>query len=81
MRAALDDAMARIEPAAIERSLDAPGRFQAIVGNRKARLWQRYVKTWERVSRDTGDDFQQRFGEPFGRAYQAQLDALQSPKN
>lgn len=81
MRAALDDAMARIEPAAIERSLDAPGRFHAIVGNRKARLWQRYVKTWERVSRDTGDDFQQRFGEPFGRAYQAQLDALQSPKD
>ncbi|BAO90454.1 type VI secretion system-associated FHA domain protein TagH [Caballeronia cordobensis] len=81
MRAALDDAMARVEPAAIERSLDAPGRFHAIVGNRKARLWQRYVKTWERVSRDTGDDFQQRFGEPFGRAYQAQLDALQSPKD
>ncbi|WP_250504091.1 type VI secretion system-associated FHA domain protein TagH [Caballeronia sp. AZ7_KS35] len=81
MRAALDDAMARMEPAAIERSLDAPGRFHAIVGNRKARLWQRYVKTWERVSRDTGDDFQQRFGEPFGRAYQAQLDALQSPKD
>ncbi|MEI5999924.1 type VI secretion system-associated FHA domain protein TagH [Paraburkholderia bengalensis] len=81
MRAALDDAMARIEPAAIERSLDASGRFHAIVSNRKARLWQRYVKTWERVSRDTGDDFQQRFGEPFGRAYQAQLDALQSPKD
>lgn len=81
MRAALDDAMARIEPAAIERSLDAPGRFHAIVGNRKARLWQRYVKTWERVSRDTGDDFQQRFGEPFGRAYQAQLDALQFSKD
>jgi type VI secretion system protein len=81
MRAALDDAMARIDPAVIERSLDAPSRFDAIVGNHRARLWRRYVKTWEQVSRDAGDDFQQRFGEPFGRAYQAQLDALQTPKD
>ncbi|WP_254356067.1 type VI secretion system-associated FHA domain protein TagH [Paraburkholderia sp. CNPSo 3281] len=81
MRAAFDDAMARIDPAAIERSLDAPAGLEALVGNRRARLWQRFVKTWEQVSRDAGDDFQQRFGEPFGRAYQAQLDALQFPKD
>ncbi|MEM5314909.1 type VI secretion system-associated FHA domain protein TagH [Paraburkholderia sp. JHI869] len=81
MRAAFDDAMGRIDPAAIERSLDAPAGLEALIGNRRARLWQRYVKTWEQVSRDAGDDFQQRFGEPFGRAYQAQLDALQFPKD
>ncbi|MEX3951462.1 type VI secretion system-associated FHA domain protein TagH [Paraburkholderia sp. EG287B] len=81
MRAAFDDAMARLDPAAIERSLDAPSGLEALVGNRRARLWQRFVKTWEQVSRDAGDDFQQRFGEPFGRAYQAQLDALQFPKD
>ncbi|WP_250517081.1 type VI secretion system-associated FHA domain protein TagH [Caballeronia sp. INDeC2] len=80
MRAALDEAMARMDPAVIERSLDAPSRLDAIVGNHKARLWQRFVKTWDQVSRDAGDDFQQRIGEPFGRAYQAQLDALQSRK-
>lgn len=81
MRAAFDDAMSRIDPAAIERSLDAPVGLEALVGNRRARLWQRFVQTWEQVSRDAGDDFQQRFGEPFGRAYQAQLDALQFPKD
>ena len=81
MRAAFDDAMARIDPAAIERSLDAPAGLKALVGNRRARLWQRFVKMWEQVSRDAGDDFQQRFGEPFGRAYQAQLEALQFPKD
>ncbi|MCP3708734.1 type VI secretion system-associated FHA domain protein TagH [Paraburkholderia sp. CNPSo 3274] len=81
MRAAFDDAMARIDPEAIERSLDAPSGLEALVGNRRARLWQRFVKTWEQVSRDAGDDFQQRFGEPFGRAYQAQLEALQFPKD
>ncbi len=81
MRAAFDDAMARLDPDAIEGSLDAPSGLEALVGNRRARLWLRFVKTWEHVSRDAGDDFQQRFGEPFNRAYQAQIDALQFPKD
>jgi type VI secretion system protein len=82
MRATLDDAMSRIDPAVIARSADAPGSMSAIVGrftgSHEARLWRRYVQAWDAVSRDADDDFQQRFGEPFGRAYQAQLDALQS---
>ncbi|MFM0254909.1 type VI secretion system-associated FHA domain protein TagH [Paraburkholderia sediminicola] len=81
MRAALAHAMERIDPSAIERSLDAPTGFDALIGNRRARLWQRFVETWEHVARDAGDDLQRSFGEPFGRAYQAQLDALQSSKN
>jgi type VI secretion system FHA domain protein len=81
MRAALAHAMERIDPSAIERSLDAPSGLDALIGNRRARLWQRFVETWEHVARDAGDDLQRSFGEPFGRAYQAQLDALQSSKN
>ncbi|MFM0628580.1 type VI secretion system-associated FHA domain protein TagH [Paraburkholderia xenovorans] len=81
MRAALAHAMERIDPSAIERSLDAPSGLDALIGNRRARLWQRFVETWEHVARDAGDDLQRSFGEPFGRAYQAQLDALKSSKN
>ena len=81
MRAALAHAMERIDPAAIERSLDAPSGLDALIGNRRARLWQRFVETWEQVARDAGDDLQRSFGEPFGRAYQAQLDALHTSKN
>jgi type VI secretion system FHA domain protein len=81
MRAALAHAMARIDPGAIERALGAPTGIDALIGNRRARLWQRFVETWEHVARDAGDDLQRSFGEPFGRAYQAQLDALQSSKN
>jgi type VI secretion system FHA domain protein len=81
MRAALAHAMARIDPGAIERALGAPTGLDALIGNRRARLWQRFVETWEHVARDAGDDLQRSFGEPFGRAYQAQLDALQSSKN
>jgi FHA domain-containing protein/type VI secretion system protein len=80
MRAALAHAMARIEPAAIEKSLDAASGIDALLGNRRARLWQRYVDTWEHVARDAGDDFHRTFGEPFSRAYQAQLDALRADR-
>jgi type VI secretion system FHA domain protein len=81
MRAALAHAMERLDPQAIERSLDPPGRLDAFIGNRRARSWQRFVEIWEQVARDAGDDLQRSFGEPFGRAYQAQLDALQSSKD
>ncbi|MFM0083672.1 type VI secretion system-associated FHA domain protein TagH [Paraburkholderia sediminicola] len=81
MRAALAHAMERIDPGAIERSLDPPTGLDALIGNRRARLWRRFVETWEHVARDAGDDIQRSFGEPFGRAYQAQLDALQSSKD
>jgi FHA domain-containing protein/type VI secretion system protein len=76
MRAALEHVMARIEPAAIEKSLDAATGLDALIGNRRARLWQRFVDTWDHVARDAGDDFQRTFGEPFSRAYRAQLDVL-----
>jgi type VI secretion system FHA domain protein len=83
MRAALAHTMERIDPAAIERSLEPPRGLDALIGNRPRRLWQRFVETWEHVARDAddaGDDIQRSFGEPFGRAYQAQLDALHSSK-
>ncbi|SAL53272.1 FHA domain-containing protein [Caballeronia sordidicola] len=76
MRAALEHAMSRIDPVTIDRSLEAAKGLDALLGNRRARLWQRFVDTWEHVARDAGDDFQRTFGEPFSRAYQAQLDAL-----
>jgi predicted component of type VI protein secretion system len=60
----------------IDKSLDAAKGLDALLSNRRARLWQRFVDTWEHVARDAGDDFQRTFGEPFSRAYQAQLDAL-----
>jgi type VI secretion system protein len=76
MRAALEHAMSRIDPATIDKSVEQAKGIDALLGNRRARLWQRFVDTWEHVARDAGDDFQRTFGEPFSRAYQAQLDAL-----
>lgn len=80
MRAVLDDVMARINPAAVERSLAAPTGLAVLVGNRRARSWRRFVEIWEQVSCDADDEFEWRFGKPLSRAYQALLDGLQSPK-
>jgi len=76
MRAALEHAMTRIDPVTIDKSVEPAKGIDALLSNRRARLWQRFVDTWEHVARDAGDDFQRTFGEPFSRAYQAQLDAL-----
>ena len=76
MRAALEHAMSRIDPVTIDKSVDQAKGIDALLGNRRARLWQRFVDSWEHVARDAGDDFMRTFGEPFSRAYQAQLDAL-----
>ena len=76
MRAALEHAMSRIDPVTIDKSVGPGKGLGALLSNRRARLWQRFVDTWEHVARDAGDDFQRTFGEPFSRAYQAQLDAL-----
>lgn len=76
MRAALGHAMSSLEPERIEASLRPGSRFENMFADRRARLWQAFVDTYERAIRDVGDDFQQTFGEPFSRAYQAQLEAM-----
>jgi type VI secretion system FHA domain protein len=79
MRAALGHAMSSIDPKRIDASLRPGSRFEEMFVNRRARLWQKFVDTYEHAIRDVGDDFQQAFGEPFSRAYQAQLDAMKHP--
>lgn len=81
MRAALAHALADIAPGRIEQKLPPAGRLEAVLSNRHARLWNQFVATWEDTLRHAGDDFQQVFGEPFSRAYQAQLDALSGALN
>jgi type VI secretion system FHA domain protein len=77
MRAALGHAMSSMDPQRIEASLRPGSRFEEMFTSRQARLWQKFVDTYEHAIRDVGDDFQQAFGEPFSRAYQAQLDAME----
>jgi type VI secretion system protein len=75
-RAALGEALANIAPERIEASLRPASRVEGLLVSRGARLWQQFVDTYEHAVRHADDDFQQTFGEPFNRAYHAQLSAM-----
>jgi type VI secretion system FHA domain protein len=79
MRAALADALANIAPERIEGSLRPASRVESLIANHEARLWRQFVETYEHAVKHAGDDFQQTFGGPFSRAYQAQMAAMSQP--
>jgi type VI secretion system protein len=76
MRAALGEALANIAPERIQASLRPASRVAGLLVNHRAHLWQQFVATYEHAVRHADDDFQQTFGEPFSRAYHAQLSAM-----
>jgi predicted component of type VI protein secretion system len=75
MRAAVLGALARFDPAAIERELDE-GAQGFRLASRKARLWETFVAHQEKLSREAREDFSQAFGRDFIGAYRAELRRL-----
>lgn len=72
MRAAVQGALGRFDPAAIERAFEN-SRKGFSLGSRKAKLWEQFVVQQDKLSRDAQDDFNKAFGRDFMAAYQAQL--------
>ena len=79
MRAALDSVMSRFDPSVLEQRL-APGSAleNLIPTNRRARLWSSYGEEYARIVSEIEDDFDALLGRAFLKAYQAQLQALES---
>lgn len=75
MRAAVLGALARFDPAAIERELEKSAKGFSLA-SRKARLWEAFVAYQDKLSREAQDDFNQVFGREFMGAYQAHLRRL-----
>jgi FHA domain-containing protein/type VI secretion system protein len=72
MRAAVQGALGRFNPQAIERAFEnSQKRFS--LGSRKAKLWEQFVVQQDKLSRDAQDDFNKLFGRDFMGAYQAEL--------
>ena len=72
MRAAVQGALGRLNPGAIEREFEN-SRKGFSLGSRKAKLWEQFVVQQEKLSRAAQDDFNKAFGRDFMAAYQAQL--------
>jgi type VI secretion system FHA domain protein len=77
IRAALDEVLARFDPAALEPRLADDDLWDKLVPtNRKAKMWEQYTQQYAQILREVEGDFDTLFGRAFLRAYQAQLAEL-----
>jgi len=72
MRAAVQGALGRFNPEAIEHAFENSQKGFSL-GSRKAKLWEQFVVQQDKLSRAAQDDFNKAFGRDFMAAYQAQL--------
>jgi FHA domain-containing protein len=78
-RAALEGVVARFDPAELEKRLtqrSVLGTF--LPGNRKAGLWDLFVKLYAEIAKEAEEDFHALFGREFLKAYEAQIAKLES---
>jgi len=79
MRAALEGLLQRFDPAQLESRLAQKSVLSSLLpAARKAQLWSVFQQEYQQIAGELSDDFHQVFGREFLRAYEAQLDALQS---
>jgi predicted component of type VI protein secretion system len=78
MRSAVVAAIARVDPASIEKAMRASR--SGIVLNRKAALWDAFVAEQARLAREAGADFNEVFAKDFLAAYSAEVKRLRSKR-
>jgi FHA domain-containing protein len=82
MRAALEGVLSRFEPGQLENKLGAGGMMDTLLPmNRRAKLWELYLQHFKRIQGDAEEDFHELFGKAFVRAYEDQLDRLDSARH
>jgi FHA domain-containing protein len=78
MRAALAHVLSRFTPAELEKKITSQSAFDAIFGNRKAKLWDEFVALYGGIAAEAEDDFHSLFGKAFVQAYDEQMKRLKS---
>ena len=81
MRAALNEALQRLDPAQIEGRLgekSTSGLRNLLGAGKQARLWELFVEEQASVRQDVATDFQAAFGKAFSQAYEEQVQRLQA---
>lgn len=77
MHAALAGVLEQFEPDQLESQLGRHGVLDTLVPmNRRAKLWELYLEHYKRIRRDAEDNFHERFGKAFMRAYAEELARL-----
>lgn len=76
-RAALEGVLSRFEPAVLESKLTGRSMLDSVLPqNRKARLWELYLRHFEALREEAREDFHALFGKAFLEAYEEQLQRL-----
>ena len=79
MKAALDGVLQRFDPQQLEAQLSSRSTLSNLIpSSRKAKLWELFQQLFGQLSSEAQDDFDELFGKAFLRAYEAQLDRLQT---
>jgi type VI secretion system FHA domain protein len=77
MRAALDEVLARFDPALLGQGAAPRPMWETLLpANRKAKLWDDYVARYAEITRTLGGDFDALFSRAFLQAYEQQLAQL-----
>jgi FHA domain-containing protein len=80
MRSALAGVHGRLEPADLQRQLIGTSLIDSVLPmNRKAKLWDLYLRHFGAIRDAAQDDFHELFGADFVAANEDQLDRLQPP--
>ena len=81
-RAALEGVLDRFIPAQLEAKLADPTMLDNLLPmNRKAKLWELYLRHFEAIRNEAHEDFHTLFGRAFLAAYEQQLDRLSGAAN
>ncbi|MEY4561758.1 MAG: hypothetical protein RLZZ618_1035 [Pseudomonadota bacterium] len=82
MRAALTGVLQRFEPKQLENKLSGNSVMDTVLPmNRRAKLWELYLQHFKRIEGDAEEDFHELFGKAFIKAYEDQLDRLDSARH
>ena len=82
MRAALEGVLSRFEPGQLESKLGSGSVMDTLLPmNRRAKLWELYLQHFKRIQGDAEEDFHELFGKAFIRAYEDQLDRLDTARH
>jgi len=67
--AAIDDLFEELAPASIDKSIEPERGLGAIVGSRKAKLWDAFVERWRAKTKRADGRLNEAFADAFARAY------------
>jgi len=77
MRAAFEHMLEQFSPGVLEEQFEGGAKRGKLMGMaNKVRYWDLYREMFDRITRDSDDNFRRLFGEEFATAYEEQMQKI-----